>query len=477
MKKSVRKKLIIIPVIVAFMLAGILIYNSIGEKVRFSSAACSDSDVISKFPDGKNPLLKGIISLTDSTGNIRNYTDKCITNNMLEENYCYILSDRNIFRKYLYYNCTGSLGSGYKCSNGACIPVNSVSCSELYSGNNIASDSSRFNIVFIGNGFRTTEDLKSAAKRVIDMDETSTTPTETTSISEKMNETISDGLMQIPVFKNNKNRFNFWYVDYTKPFTSKDPSTVWKELYNFDLINSCQDTLPNRIIPIFIYPAQGNGVGYPYASYGRYYVTLFDCIDSESSCLGGDYPNLQNGNIHELLHTIPCLGDEYGALGNYNLSKAVNYTGNLSGNGVYQYYVGNSYADCMANAPWISGGHLGNGCGVKGSIDCFSNNCTQPISYVNGIDTQPECCISGKDCGMEVGCFEGGSYADKRIWRSSSSSVLRNPYLGKLTGSQFISEWDQEIVYRVIQKGPAIGKVWKEGQNYNLDCDATIGSV
>ena len=376
-----------------------------------------------------------------------------------------------------------------------------ANCSELYSGN-VASDSSKFNIVFIGNGFRTIEDLKSAAKRVIDMDGTSSS------------ETISYGLMQIPIFKNNKNKFNFWYIDYTKSFSSKDSATVWKELYNFDLIKSCQDILPNRVIPVFIYPAQVisnekrndcnsqmnemdclsgfyqrdkwcvwdglnnecNVLEYPYASYGRYYVTLSDCIDLESNCNGEDYPNLQNNNIHELLHTIPCLGDEYGTFGNNPQlisMQPIEFNSLLTSNANLQFYVGN-YEQCIANAPWINEGYLGNGCGNDGTVDCFDESkCNQPIKFVNGIDTQPGCCISGKDCTMEIGCFEGGVYTDKGIWRSSSSSVLRNPYLGKLTGSQFISEWDQEIVYRVIQKGPAIGKVWKEGQNYDLDCDIT----
>ena len=437
-KKMVRKKLaIIIAIVVILILAGVLIYNYYKQWVLLASL-CTDTD------GGRNYYVKGTVT-TDITCNQTTLKGAAIGVN---------------------YDCTRD---GKFCSSGAGISpgVFEPSCNEVYDGTNVKSDANTFNLVFIGNGFKNTDDLKAAAKRVINLDGTSKI------------QTLSDGFMQIPVFKNNQNRFNFWYVPSTKPFSSKDPQTVWNELYNFDLVSVCQDMLPNRVIPVFIYPGQGNGVGYPYASYGRYYVTLFDCIDSESTCLGGDYPNLQNGNIHELLHTVPCLGDEYGAWGNnpQGSMQSVEFNSVLIGNANLQFFVGD-YKDCMANAPWVKDGYFGNGCGNNGVVDCFDNSkCNQPISYVNGVDTQPGCCLSGKDCTMEIGCFEGGLYSDKGIWRSSSGGVMRNPYVGKISGEAFLNEWDQEIVSRVIQKGPAIGKVWQEGQNYNLDCDGVTSSI
>ena len=384
------------------------------------------------------------------------HPDVCDTQGKQWETYC------NLDGKtcgYTYHFCP----AGTTCTNGVCTipPTPSLpSCIELYNGINVKTDSNRFNIVFVGMGFKSVDDLKVAAKRIVDIDGNSSS------------KTISDGLMQIPVFKNNQNKFNFWYVDYTRPFSSKDPQTISNELYNFYLIKSCQDILPNRVIPVFIYPGQIGSNDYPYASYGRNYVTLTDCLDSESNCNGGDYPNLQNGNIHELLHTIPCLGDEYGSWGNNpqpSSMQAVDFNNVLTGNANLQFYVG-SYNNCIINAPWKN--MIGNGCGIDGIIDCFSNDCSQPLSYVNGVDTRPECCISGKDCGMEIGCFEGGLYSDKGIWRSSGGGVMRNIY-GKLNGEAYLNKWDQQIVSKVLAKGPAIGKVWKEGQNYDLDCDAT----
>ena len=332
-------------------------------------------------------------------------------------------------------------------------------CLPVYEENN-ARDSGRFNIVFVGVGFTTSNDLKNSAKRVIDLENTA------------KNSVGSEGLMQIPVFKNNLNKFNFWYVNRVLTSSDNSPQGIWSILYQNNWIDDCQNILPNRVIPVFIYPGQNSSIGYPYASRGRSYVTLYDCIDERSNCNSEAYPHLQNANIHELLHTIPCLEDEYGKWGSANPNnQPFSFTGNLSTIGGLQFYVGDSYSDCIVNAPWKS--MIGNNCGVNGVIDCFQPECNQPLSFINGIDTGDSCCNSGSECNLEIGCFEGGRYADKNIWRSSSGGILRNTYEGTSVGSDYLNLWDQEIIKKVISKGPAVDKIWKEEENYQLDCDVS----
>ena len=347
------------------------------------------------------------------------------------------------------------------CGLYGCNLVSSDYCAPLYSGNNPA-DSTRFNIVFVGVGFQDINDLQNAAKRVIDMDGLA---------SRKVS---SSGLMQIPTFMNNKNKFNFWYINRFKQFSKIDKDTIWNELYQLGWLNDCQNVLPNRIIPVFIYPGQ-NIPGAPYASYGRMYVTLTDCISPKSNCNPANpYPNLQDANIHEVLHTIPCLYDEYGAWGNANPDghQPLQFTGTLSGNQIYQFFKG-TYQDCLNNAPWKN--YFGQDCGVsKNTIDCFSSKL--PIDFLDGIDIGDRFCkLPGMKCWKEIGRFEGGAYADTNIWRSSSGGVMRNPYTGQIIGNDYISKWDQEIVQKVINKGPAVGKKWDSSSawNYGIDCDAT----
>ncbi len=361
---------------------------------------------------------------------------------------------------------------------------NLSSCEEVFSNTNDKLDSTRFNIVFIGAGFSDVNDLKMAAGRVIDLNGVAN------------QQVKSEGLMQIPIFKSNKDRFNFWYINKTMEFPNDSPESVWNTLYQDDWVKNCQSILPNRVIPIFIYPGKRNmvncekhlnssncliygrdewclwnstdcvGKGYPYASMGRSYVTLIDCIDSNSNCEANPYPGLQNANVHELLHTIPCLGDEYGGFDNtpFNIS--------LDSNGKLQFYKGDSYSDCIANAPWED--YIGNGCGIDGIIDCFDRNIGQPLRFDNRLDYRIESCIAGKDCTSEIGCFEGGNYFQKGIWRSSTNTIMRVHWAENLIkGSSYLNDWDQRIVSRVIQKGPTFGKNWKSGVDYQLDCDST----
>ncbi|MEK6936427.1 MAG: hypothetical protein AABW67_06585, partial [Nanoarchaeota archaeon] len=45
--------------------------------------------------------------------------------------------------------------------------INPANCKEVYSNHNNATNTSRFNIVFVGVGFETTDDLNLASQRVI----------------------------------------------------------------------------------------------------------------------------------------------------------------------------------------------------------------------------------------------------------------------------------------------------------------------
>ena len=75
--------------------------------------------------------------------------------------------------------------------------INPANCKEVYSNHNNATNTSRFNIVFVGVGFETTDDLNLASQRVIHLSGTAPSNVK------------SDGLMQIPVFKDYNNSFNF----------------------------------------------------------------------------------------------------------------------------------------------------------------------------------------------------------------------------------------------------------------------------
>ena len=338
-------------------------------------------------------------------------------------------------------------------------------CGAVYANQNNATDSSRFNIVFVGVGFSSADDVRASAARVLDLDGTSTATTG------------AYGMMQVPVYAASKTKLNFWYVSHTTPFSSTSGATVWSELYRTDWLNECQTQLPNRVIPVFIYPrVASDGTNYPYASMGRKWVTLADCIASGSTCNDWEKWTYQQSNVHEMQHTLPCLWDEYGAAGNANASTAVNWSGTLTGNATKQFWTGGSYASCLTSAPWKS--QIGNGCGKDGVVDCFKPECTQPISFANGIDFNENCCLAGKDCLAEIGCFEGGAGADKGIWRATAGTVLRSPYYQNFTPSNLLSSHDQSIITQALSKGPAVGKTWSitgaEGTSgYALDCDVT----
>ena len=335
-------------------------------------------------------------------------------------------------------------------------------CEPLWSSND-ARDASRFNIVFVGAGFDRLQDFYDAAKRAIDLDNTARA------------QTGALGLMQIPVLQRERARFNFWAVERVQPFTRKDKDTIWSELYRFDDVARCQDALPNRVIPVFLYP-RAVLEGMPYASYGRSYATIADCLTADPACSDDEKINLQQSNVHELLHTIPCLGDEYGANGSTatNAKRLETVKADFPHD---QFWVGETYDQCVRNAPWRQ--RIGDGCGAPGVLDCFDGaraECAHPIAFPNGIDGAEQCCTPGMECALEVGCYQGGAYADVGVWRSTSNSVLRNPYAR--TQSAPLGLVDQDIIMRVIDKGPAKGRRWTTevtrhltDRNYQRDCD------
>ena len=338
-------------------------------------------------------------------------------------------------------------------------------CSPVYVDQNNGTDASRFNIVFVGVGFSSVDDVRASAARVVDLDGASKASTG------------AYGMMQIPSYASAKSKLNFWYVSHTAPFSNTSGATVWNELYRTDWLNECQTQLPNRVIPVFIYPRVANdGTSYPYASMGRRWVTLADCFASGSTCSDWEKWTYQQSNVHEMQHTLPCLWDEYGAAGNANASTAVNWSGTLTGNATSQFWAGSSYASCVNSSPWKS--QIGNGCGKDGVIDCFKPECTQPISFVNGIDFNENCCLPGKDCLAEIGCFEGGAGADKGIWRATAGTLMRSPYYSNFTRGNSINSYDQSLITQALSKGPAVGKTWSVAgadatAGYALDCDTT----
>ena len=194
-------------------------------------------------------------------------------------------------------------------------------------------------------------------------------------------------------------------------------------------------------------------------------------MDKKSSCLF-TLKTTQQANIHELLHTIPCLGDEYGAFGNSYLNSVL-FSNELKGTSLYQFWKGNSYQECLNNAPWKD--QIGNGCGEPGVIDCFKEGCLHPIKFTDGVDFNLNCCSLGTDCFSEIGCFEGGLYSDTGIWRASSGSILRL-YFADFNNKNIINLQDQRIVQKVINKGPAIGKKWEllPIEDIQIDCDITL---
>jgi hypothetical protein len=236
---------------------------------------------------------------------------------------------------------------------------------------------------------------------------------------------------------------------------------------------TCQDEVPNRIIPIFLHPEIPNG---QFESFGRQSAVLSDChAGAPTEC---ELLEAQQGVVHELMHTVICLTDEYGRSGDGGTEPPVPFNGQLSGMSALQLWAGDSYAQCLEQAPWS--GEIGNGCGAPGVVDCFKPECIDASSgmpifnrtFRSGTDIREDCCLPGQpNCISEVACFQGGLAADTGIFRATAGGVMRTERFTGYTPANYLGYWQSQLVDAILQKGPAIGLHWDPNPSFERDCD------
>lgn len=342
-------------------------------------------------------------------------------------------------------------------------------CLEVYEGHNDVHDLSRFNIVVASAGFNTIDDAIASAQRLLDMNG---------DLGEQ--NPGGFGVLQLPVIRENVDRFNFWVPAETSPFTDFSWQTVNAETHAPERVSACQEMLGSRVYPVYNRPRvpeehiQEGEPGYIYGSFGRSSTFIADCLAPNSmDCPGNQNITFHRSNVHEFLHGLGCIGDEYGWAGS-NKNDTRTWSGELIDTSQTEHlFVANTYEECINGAPWRD--QIGQGCGDDNSIDCFIDTpaCSveSPIQYDWGKQIKENCCLPGMPCWNEVGCFEGGLGLDKGVWRPTMGSIMRDPYFDLFTPDDAVSPVMNNIHEGIFIKGPAIGKVWVDGANYQLDCD------
>ncbi len=338
-------------------------------------------------------------------------------------------------------------------------------CAEVYPGHNDVHDLSRFNYVISSAGFNTVDEAIESAKRLLDLEG---------NLGEQ--NPGGFGFLQLPVIRDNADRFNFWVPAQTAPFSDYSKATVEEETENPASVLACQEMLGSRVIVLYNRPRvpESGSEGYIYGSYGRHRAFIADCLAPNSmECQNNENITFHRSNVHEMLHGFACIGDEYGWGGSDN-ENTVPWNGEpITTSQTEHLFLADSYEECINEAPWRD--QIGQGCGDPNSTDCFQNTAecsvANTIQYDYGTHIKEQCCLPGMPCWNEVGCFEGGYGKDIGVWRPTMGSIMRNPYFNQFSPDDAVSPVMNSIHQRIFDKGPAIGKVWEPEGDYQLDCD------
>jgi len=153
-------------------------------------------------------------------------------------------------------------------------------CSELFPGTNVMN-SDRVNVVFIGMLYTDKNLFLSQAKSSVDYYSNLVTS--------------GPGLMELPVYKNNKNKFNFWYVD-SIATPSYMPISSCTQCSNYKAQSVCSG-MPNTYYINFCYTSFR---GCAYFGGNSYIAT--------AGAYAGSWPYVVD---HEFQHQFPTLYDEY----------------------------------------------------------------------------------------------------------------------------------------------------------------------
>jgi len=344
------------------------------------------------------------------------------------------------------------------------LPPNPELCEELIPGHN-DPDANRANVVFVGFGYDTSfidskEDIiKDAANQVIDWNGN------------------NNGLFSIAPFKDNKDKFNFWYVNFSGSIDGSckntlkcikdrpDLNCVLSNKYITYLIN--QEFRSSAGSRIFL---SAQGVKPEDCSFTQY-CSKFDfdengCVNSDDfispkssalldfnedgkfdgeeaelySLLTGVCPSLNYGCedevqcfdgfkyfhyfkldrtfVHEFGHQFGHLDDEY-------ILINTPFTG--EGRTRDNCYAGPSHTqeECLQSSQWS--GFIGDGCGEEGAVDCE-----------NGID---------ENFDIEINCIEGCTYK-KGIFRSAHNTIMRNHGADPFS----FGKWNEHLIQEQLNK-------------------------
>jgi hypothetical protein len=194
-------------------------------------------------------------------------------------------------------DCDGQVDEGSVCTA-------DPSCKPLFPGHNDAS-AHRVNVVVVGHNYPDMNEFYSVASSAVDLNGNITT-----AIGVPNYNSVGPGLMELAVYKDNKDKFNFWYVD--KVYSIPTPSSAFN-CYDPDSYNHCGG-LSNKY--------QLNLCKNSFRSYawfgGESYVSSTDSYD---------WPNLFD---HEFQHQFPQLADEYVESANGDRPRYPNCAGDLS---------------------------------------------------------------------------------------------------------------------------------------------------
>ena len=256
--------------------------------------------------------------------------------------------------------------------------VDSSACKELLPGHNI-STADRANIIFIGAGYENVfgkspeQSLKLIATAAID------------SLSQNY------GLFSVEPFKNNKNKFNFWYVNKFAPLSQ---CTNLNGSCSMSVIAPLFETCPygNKYIVNVIDKGLGSESGASFVSLG---VPLSPNLPFDAGAASRIF-------VHEFGHAFTELGDEYVLFPD---ERQIDETPTSIFASHKNIYAGplHTQSECMLNAPWKS--LIGNGCGRDGIVDCRPED-----PFYN----------------LEISCFEGAGKMGKGIFRPTQNSIMNN---------------------------------------------------
>lgn len=208
------------------------------------------------------------------------------------------------------------------------------------------------------------------------------------------------GLLSVPPYKNNLDKFNFWYVD------------KLGSLSECDKYNQCHSSESLEDSCLFSNSYLTQVIDLPFRSSAGYGLK----VKLSHPLIGTEYGALDGPRrfTHEFTHQFANLGDEY-----------LEHTGTSPpGYSRKNCYPSPSQQECLNNVTWKS--LIGTGCGEEGIIDCQQDDPNYRI---------------------EVGCFEG-CYFQYGIYSSTRNSIMRHyNYAPYSFGS-----WNEKLIKEEIDK-------------------------